>query len=371
MKKYNTKAMQIETFFEKVCGQYGHESGLVQRKSPLTASKLAQGLILGSLKTATASLNQFCQILDELDVKISESGLHDRVNAKTVDFMERLTSYAIDHWYDQQGISHELLQRFVAIRINDSSQIKLPDQLVDYFCGTSKSSMKVTLCYEFLSGRFEMIDIRDGKSPDQTHPVMRHNMVAGALTIADLGFFNQQTFDKLHQHGAYFLSRLKLQAGVYAAPHSLKQLPLAMFLAEQTDACGECDVYLGSQKRVPVRLIYERLPDAIIAERQGKAKATAKKKGEICAPWVLELLAWTLYVTNIPKTLASAQQVRLLYRLRWQIELIFKLWKSYAKLDVIGIWRIERVWCQFYARLLALLLFQWLAMPYAGQVQAN
>ena len=363
-KKCNTKGEQIDNFFGKVCGQYGYESGLVERKSELSASKLAQGLILGSLKTPTATLNQFCQVLEELDVSISESGLHYRLNAKTVTFMEKLTAYALAQWHDKQAIDIELLRRFRAVRLLDSSQFKLPDALADYFRGTTKASMKVSLCYEFISGRFEAIELASGKRPDQTNPVMTQDILPGSLTITDLGFFNQDVFDQFHQQGAYFLSRLKLQAGVYDRPDSPKQLELARLLSHKTGTHGECRVYLGSQKRIPVRLIYERLPKAVIEKRRRKAKAAAKRQGKTCATWVLDLLAWTFYVTNIPESLASADELRALYRLRWQIELIFKLWKSYARLDAIGKWRLERVLCQFYARLLALLLFQWLAMAH-------
>jgi len=367
-KKCNTKGQRIEEFFGEVCGRYGHESGLVSRQSKLTASKLAQGLILGSLKTPTANLNQFCQVLAQLEVSISESGLHERLNDKTVTFMQGLTAYALETWHDQQRIEIKLLQRFTGVRLVDSSQFKLPDALAGYFAGTThkraKASLKVTLCYEYVSGRFEALEMEAGKRPDQTNPVFKQDVMAGTLTIADLGFFNQDSFDQLHQQGAYFLSRLKLQAGIYDAPDSAKALTLLDILPHQVGARGECQVYLGSTKRVPVRLIYERLPEKIVAQRRRKAQAAAKKQRRTCSQWVLDLLAWSLYVTNVPPHLASADELRALYRLRWQIELVFKLWKSYAKLDVIGKWRLERVLCQFYARLLALLLFQWLAMSH-------
>ncbi len=65
-------------------------------------------------------------------------------------------------------------------------------------------------------------------------------------------------------------------------------------------------------------------------------------------------------MTNVPAAWLSPEQVALIYRVRWQIELVFKLWKSQAKMKLIGHWRIERVLCQFYARLLGVILFQWL-----------
>ncbi len=53
-----------------------------------------------------------------------------------------------------------------------------------------------------------------------------------------------------------------------------------------------------------------------------------------------------------------------LYRVRWQIELLFKLWKSQAKLSQVGRYRQARIVCQLYARLIALGLFNWLATPW-------
>lgn len=358
-------------FFAPICGKYGHESGLVQRKSRLTASKLAQALILGSLKMPEATLCQYRQVLDDLGVEISESGLHQRLNHKAVEFMKRLTQYALDNWYEQERIEVEMLRRFPAVRLVDSSQIKLPDALADVFPGTTptraKASLKVSLSYEFLSGRFEAVCLEAGKRPDQNNPILTQGGDAGSLTLCDLGFFNQTAFDELHQQGAYFLSRLKSQAGFYESIESRCALDLPRLLPTGVGAKGELTGYLGSEKRIPVRLIYERLPDVVVAQRRRKARAAKRRQGKTCTQRVLDLLQWTLYVTNLPPSLATDDEICTLYRLRWQIELVFKLWKSYGKLDRIGKWRRERILCQFYARLLALLLFQWLAMSHRRQ----
>ena len=46
--------------------------------------------------------------------------------------------------------------------------------------------------------------------------------------------------------------------------------------------------------------------------------------------------AYQTLMTNLPRDEFSVQQVMDAYRLRWQIELLFKEWKSYANLHAFG-----------------------------------
>lgn len=77
----------------------------------------------------------------------------------------------------------------------------------------------------------------------------------------------------------------------------------------------------------------------------------------------LFLLGWTLFVTNAPETLMNLQHVYDFYRMRWQIELIFKLWKSYGGLNSILAWRKERVLTELYAKLIGIVLLHFLLAP--------
>jgi hypothetical protein len=48
--------------------------------------------------------------------------------------------------------------------------------------------------------------------------------------------------------------------------------------------------------------------------------------------WLRHKQEYTVLVTNVPRRILTARQVAEVYRLRWQIELVFKEWKSYANL---------------------------------------
>ena len=74
----------------------------------------------------------------------------------------------------------------------------------------------------------------------------------------------------------------------------------------------------------------------------------------------LALADWTILVTNVPPELLSLEEALVLARARWQIELLFKLWKQHGQIDT---WRTRKPWralCELYAKLMALLVLHWL-----------
>lgn len=61
-------------------------------------------------------------------------------------------------------------------------------------------------------------------------------------------------------------------------------------------------------------------------------------------------------MTNIPDRIIDAKQLYETYSLRWQIELIFKTWKSVYNMAKVRNVKIERFQCQLYGKLILVLL---------------
>lgn len=91
--------------------------------------------------------------------------------------------------------------------------------------------------------------------------------------------------------------------------------------------------------------------------RRRKANKLAKSHGYTSSSKNQKLLGWSLFITNIPETKIKAKNIELLYKLRWQIELLFKLYKSHFRLDKFQTSNPCRVLCELYARLCAILIF--------------
>ena len=155
-------------------------------------------------------------------------------------------------------------------------------------------------------------------------------MPAGSLSIFDLGYFSLERFERVEKAGGYWLSRL--QHGTTVCDAAGKPLALQKFLAKNAKR-GVVDVRVQlGEKRLPCRLVAVRVSPEIAARRRQKIREKARDHGREPSQEYLNLQEWTIFVTNCPRSLLTWKEVVVLYRARWQIERLFKLWKSYNRL---------------------------------------
>ncbi len=112
-------------------------------------------------------------------------------------------------------------------------------------------------------------------------------------------------------------------------------------------------VSLG-QERVPCRLLAYRLSEDVVTQRQRKAHEEARKKGRMLTQEYLNWLAFGLYITNVSQQIWPSKVVGTIYRLRWQVELTFKNWKSLLHIHILKGTRPERIKCILYGRLITI-----------------
>jgi hypothetical protein len=362
------KSNLLQTLLEEVATQLGAATGFVKRESKMTASKFAMTLILGWLDKPQASLNDLVQVSEDLGVEISESGLHQRMGPEAVALLESLLQKSIDLMNNTAGLSDEALCQFSAIYLIDSSVITLPEVMQAAFAGFasqgSEAAMRFQLCFDYLHGNVCALEAGPGRENDQSSTLIERMIASMCLFLFDLGYFNQDTFAKIAEGSAFFVSRYKYGTHLYLNAEDQAPLDLLAVLQQTQADRYEQICYLGRRQRLTVRLVAQRLAPEVVAQRRRKAREAAHKKGHTPSAAHLRLLAWSLYITNTTPDQLSLEQIMAFYRVRWQIELIFKVWKSQAKLAQVGDYRPERVLCQLFARLIGLIIFHWMAAPW-------
>jgi hypothetical protein len=110
-----------------------------------------------------------------------------------------------------------------------------------------------------------------------------------------------------------------------------------------------------------------RVPSQVAEERRRKLHAAAQDKGRTPSARQLVLCDWVIFLTNVPSERLSVAEVLVLARARWQIELLFKLWKSHGQVDESRSAKPYRILCEVYAKLLVMVLHHWVAITCGWQ----
>ncbi|MFL3876157.1 hypothetical protein wTkk_001002 [Wolbachia endosymbiont of Trichogramma kaykai] len=160
------------------------------------------------------------------------------------------------------------------------------------------------------------------------------------------------SFKQINGAGAYFISRYKSGTNIYGTETNQK---IELLECLEDKLFLENEVLLGKETKIKVRIICHKLTEeqSIIRRR---ANRLAKSHGYTSSQKNQKLLDWSIFITNVPENKISADQVLIIYRVRWQIELLFRLYKSHIRLDELT-GKPYRVWCKLYAKLCAILIF--------------
>ena len=195
--------------------------------------------------------------------------------------------------------------------------------------GSGKAALKIQVLWELRHGRLQVL-LEPGRASDAKSPITEVPLPAGSLSIFDLGYFSVERFERVGQAKGYWLSRL--QHGTAVCDAAGKPVALRKFLAKNAKR-GVVDVRVQlGEKRLPCRLVAVRVSPEIAARRRQKIREKARDHGREPSQEYLALQEWTIFVTNCPRSLLKWKEIVVLYRARWQIERLFKLWKSYNHL---------------------------------------
>jgi Transposase DDE domain len=310
----------------------------------LDAAGFVKLLVWGWFAQPKASLNQLATFGSQLGQTLTAQAIDERLKASAVLLLMQVL----------EGVLHK--RQFKGVYITDSTQFSLPAALNFLFAGQgSGSQVKVQLCLEYLSGCVSGLELEAGRTPDQKCLLPIEHGQAGSLHLFDLGYFKQDHLELLSQQQAFYVTRYQSQTAIYDNQTG-ERINVLKCLDATAIQETEINVTLGARVHTPLRLIAHRLPPKHAAARRRKVKRKAHKDGgKTCSATYLSLQNWDLYLTNLPADWTN-QEIQNLYKLRWQIELIFRMWKSQLRLAHFGQWRVERVLCQLYAHLIGCVL---------------
>lgn len=348
----------------ELADQLAKATGFIKRQRKVSGANFIQSLLIGWLGKPNASLTELVSSGAMRGLEISPQGLDKRFTPQAADFCQRL----LEEMFKQTvmasaSVSLELLERFTQVRLIDATVNALPEVWKALWPGTggsdaksNQAALKVEVSLELKHGALHG-SLMAGKENDSRGALAQSDLAKGSLHVADLGYFSLERMAQLSEKGVHWRSRLKPDTHVYDERGHKQDLLTILPQSEGTKTAFR--VKLG-EKLVPARLFAYRVPEHIAAQRRCKLRRTAQKKGRTPTHASLALAGWTLLITNTEKI--SIEEALVLYRSRWQIELIFKLWKQHMQIDHSVSQNPYRVLCELYIKLMAALVQHWIVL---------
>ncbi len=323
-------------FFDKsVFTRLSKKSDFSRRKArKITAYAFVVGFIECSLKKC-CSYSQWAAAIGRLrGCSVSKQSLFERLGQGACVFAESLLQHALTKQV-RQALDARLFGCFKQVFLQDSTTLSLPDTLAGHFPGSishgvQKAVARIQCIMEITAMHFTHFSLSGFTQNDQSASGLATAYLdKNDLIIRDLGYFSLNSLKEITDKQAYFLSRLLYNVKLY--DQQQKRLSQQKLLRKsQVDQW----VWIGEKQRLPVRLVMLRLPAAQIAERIRKAKRDRDKRLNHSKAYY-QWLNYAVFITNVGQQVWTTKEVAKAYKIRWQIEIVFKSWKSSFNLQHI------------------------------------
>jgi hypothetical protein len=338
--------------------------GFTRRARCLTADVFCQSLVFGWLAQPDGSLEHLARTGAVAGAPVSAQAWHQRFGPAAAELLRGVLEAAVQQVVSGQSVPLPVLARFAAVLLVDSTTVALPAALAHLWrgCGgghqvsDGAAALKVSVAYDLRGGRLWGLALAAGRTHDRAAaPPL--DVPPGSLLIRDRGYFALAALRGWNALGVHYLTRPQSNVTVFCAGQSWT---FARLLGRRARGAPlDMEVALGTDEHLPLRLLAWRVPPAVCRQRRAALRKAAKKKVQPLSDHALAMAAWQVLVTDLPPQRLSAAEAHTLYRARWQIELLFKVWKSEGGLARSRSRQPQRVLCEVYAKLLAVLLAHW------------
>jgi IS4 transposase len=340
-----------EFFNEKKCHDLCRKYGFIKRStSKLNGHEFIKAMIIPSKGLSTDSLKGLCKrfLKFNSEAKLSSQALCKRVNTSSAsELMKGVLNELLIKIHEEMTYScpklAEGLRRFKRILVEDSSIMVINEKLEHIYKGTNrggcsgKAQIKINLISDISKGLLVDAQLYRGNEPDRGNAERILSIIEeGDLIIRDLGYFTINAFRKIAEANAYFLSRLLPGVLFFLNKNDENKFDIGMYLKKKCRKKNKISLkgYIGKDK-VPVRLVMYRNPERVVNKRLREANIGAKSRGRTMSESKRLSLYFSMFITNAPEEMLSDELVGTVYRLRWEIELIFKRWKGQLEIDYL------------------------------------
>jgi hypothetical protein len=213
----------------------------------------------------------------------------------------------------------QAFSEFNRLVIQDGSSFALHQALADVFPGRFNAVSPAAVDLHCTLDLFQDAPITIALSPDtdsehEYHP--EPESLRGDLFLADRGYLDVTYLQEIDRHGGFFIVRGKSNLN----PRVI-------------DAYREDGQRIKSCQDRELKAIIGKCPKRQRAELEVEWLLEGEPfRLRLRVRWNPETKSFDYLLTNLPKEKYTINMICLGYKLRWQVELLFKEWKSYTNL---------------------------------------
>jgi hypothetical protein len=337
------------------------ETNFIERARKITPVSMIESILFANQDPSKVSLNDMA-IYHKLNfgISLTRQAIAKRFSLKSTMFVKTLFAQMLK---SSLLVGKEIFAftDFNRVLIKDSTCNQLPGNLKEYYPGTggasTGASVRVQFEYDLKNQEvlelkptaFNIQDVKDAKDT-------LDNIQPNDLIIRDLGYISTDVLKGIESKKAWYISRLNNSTDVYDRTGEIIDFcKIEEYLRKHNIYIMEKLVSIGS-KRLASRLVIELVPDQVKEERIRKAKRKIQRSGSNTSKKSMARLGLNLFLTNCSQTMISASDIRKIYGIRWQIELVFKAWKQNIQFHKIKKMDIHRYEFLLYVKLIMVLL---------------
>ena len=386
-----------QRFFVQRPKELERASGLVQRSTAkIDGPALVQMCVLGWLHNAGARYSQLNHVVASLDIHVRTQALEERFGPASSRLMRQLLEEAAGQLVEGQALELALWEHFPGgVYLQDGTVVSLPHELSSTWrgsggpAGTNASGVRIQARWDMRCGGLHGLWLQEARESERNGLAMDVPYPQDSLQIVDTAYLSYADMRMASQHRRFWITGVK--ADMCFRDAQGRWWNLTEWVHSQPTDTQVVDVWVqaGKTEQVPVRLLALRLPEEVVRRRKRRAnreverrphskgvqrcgrrpkrgpgrqpRQRARKRHKVSAR-KQSLCQWLLVLTNVDGSVLDARQLVTLMRLRWQIELFWKLCKQEGKIDTWRSGKPQRSLTELYAKLLGLLLEHWVTI---------
>ena len=322
--------LMLRLFPAEKLQRMARESGAQKRRRKIDIVAFFWTLLLGfgiGKKRSIAELRRTYE--NRTGTAIEESSFYDRFTPGLVKWLKMILGDVIIHIGEGSQRLKGRLEGYRDLLLIDSTVIRLHDLLKGAFAGCrtnhSKAAAKLHVVMSVKKASATQVQLTPERTNDRRPYKRIGKWVKDRLLLFDLGYFSYELFTRIDERGGFFISRLKTNANPLVISKNLT------WRGNSRSVVGKSlqEALIGLKRDV-----LDVMVEVTFKRRKYRGRRRQDKRVfRVVAVRNKQAQTYHMFITNIPPEALDGKEIAETYRLRWQVELLFKELKTHYRLD--------------------------------------